>query len=312
MSTYGKRLAISPKENMPKKTGSVTKSVSQEGDAPVLTPTTSTPKTVPVLVPTTTAPKTVSHEANKDTLVKIELLTINNKPFFGHISDDELIYIWVNVLNRRREELFGVTSTKTLTRNVRATYKLYEPVKIHDVFGQEVFSYRKCLDDGTTEEVTGKILGYGSEKPVKLGELTKITVKTGFGIEASGVINWLKLYGTVASQHGYKTNPETGLKTDVFETEIVLKKHVEEFLPMYGVKAQVHYGGIPRMCNRCYMSGHIRRECNNRKKDWIEFVASLVDGGVDPELLGSWNAAITRWKNANSDPDTRMQRQRPQ
>lgn len=266
MSTYGKRMASSPKESLTKKgTGQ-------------------------------------NHETDLDTLVKIEFETINGKPYLGQISDDELIYVWVKVFNRNKDELFGLTSTKTLTRNVRATFKLKKPVKLHEVFPSALFSYEKFLDDGGSEEITGKIIGFGASKPAEIGELAKVTVKTNFGVEATGVLNWLKLYGTVASQHEFVTNPNTGLKTDVFETNIVLKKHIEEYLPMYGQKVQVHYPGIPRMCNRCYLTGHLRRDCNNKKRDWIVYVIGLIeDGGINKEYVGSWKNAISRWKDANSN-----------
>ncbi len=244
------------------------------------------------------------HETDPDTLVKIELDSINDKPFYGQVSDDELLYIWVGVFERQKEELFGITSTKSLTRNVRATYKLNEPFNLRSLKGP-VFKYEKYLDDGTVEVISGKIISYDTVKPAVLGEPTKITVKTNFGVEPTGVLNWLKLYGTVAPQYGFrnKTNAagiSLGLKTDVFETEIALNKHIEEFLPMYGQKVQVYYAGIPRQCNRCYVVGHLRKECNNKKIDWIEYVQRLVASGVDISLIGNWTKAIDRWKNANS------------
>lgn len=267
MSNYGKRVASSPRETMSKKgTGQ-------------------------------------NHETDLDTLVKIEFETINGKPYLGQVSDDELIYIWVQVFKRNKDELFGTTSTKTLTRNVRATFKLRAPVKLHEVCETGFFSYEKFLDDGASEVITGRVIGFGSTKPAEIGELTKITVKTNFGVEPAGILAWLKLYGTVASQHDFKTNTNTGLKTDVFETEIVLKKHIEEYLPMYGQKVQVYYPGIPRMCNRCYLVGHLRRDCNNKKRDWVAYIISLINDGVKKELVGSWKNAITRWENANSNPE---------
>ena len=148
------------------------------------------------------------------------------------------------------------------------------------------------------------IIGYNIVKPVELGELTKITVQTNFGVEATGVLNWLKLYGSTTSQFEFRTNPDTGLKTDIFETEIVLKQHIDEYLPMYGQKVQVNYPGIPRMCNRCYLVGHMRRDCNNKKQDWVAHIANLIDNGrVKKELIGSWKNAVARWKNANSKPE---------
>jgi hypothetical protein len=267
MSIYGKRVAVSPKENMAK-----------EGSGQN------------------------SFETDVETLVKIEFETINGKPFFGQVSDDELLYLWVTVLNRQKDELFGVTSTKSLTRNVRATFKLKVPVKLTEIFESGTFSYEKYPDEGQCEIITGKILGYDAKKPAELGELTTVTVKTNFGIEANGILNWLKLYGSVTSKHDFITNPRTGLKTDVFEAEILLRKHIEEYLPIYGQKAQVYYPGIQRMCNRCYKTGHLRRECNNLKRDWVAYIVELVEvGGIKRELIGSWRNAVVKYLNAGND-----------
>lgn len=268
--SYGKRQASSPKDNMAKKGSGQ------------------------------------NHETDLDTLVKIELETINGKQYLGQVSDDELIYIWVQVFKQNKDELFGVTSTKTLTRNVRATYKLKNPKKLSEIQDSATFEYEKFLDDGASELITGRIVGFGASKPAEIGELTKVTVKTNFGVEATGILNWLNLYGTVASQWDFKVNPNTGLRTDVFETEIVLKKHIDEYLPMYGQKVQVFYPGIPRMCNRCYSVGHLRRDCNNKKVDWIAHIAGLIEqNGIKKELIGSWKNAIARWENANSNPDVK-------
>jgi hypothetical protein len=247
------------------------------------------------------APK-VSHETDPSTIVKIELLTLNEKPYFGQVSDEEILYIWVTIFKRAKEELFGTTSTKTLTRNVRITYKLHQSLDVKEFAQGPNFRYEKHLEDGSVEVVTGRIVGYDALRAVEIGEVTKVTVKTNFGVDAAGIISWLKLYGTVAPQYGFTTNSNTGLKTDVFETEICLKRHIEEYLPMHGQKCQINYPGIPRQCNRCYLVGHMRRECNNKKRDWIEYVRDLVAGGVKLELVGSWSKAIERYENANSNP----------
>jgi hypothetical protein len=294
MSNYGKRSATSPRENIQKRITVVTPPLSS---MPPKKPAAavrheSDPGTIPAA--------NIRHESDPGTIVRIELETINEKPYFGQVSDEEVLYIWSKVFKRKIEELFGTTSTKSLTRNIRITYKLHAPVNVTEAFDGQHFRYQKFLDDGSVETVTGKIFGFGA-KPAEIGEVTRITVKTHFGIEPSGIINWLKLYGTVAPQAGFVTNKNTGLKSDTFETEIVLKRHVEEFLPIYGQKCQVNYPGIPKMCNRCYKQGHFRRDCNNPKRDWVEYVKSFIDEEkVSVDYIGDWTKAIERWNNANA------------
>ena len=242
----------------------------------------------------------LKHEADVNTIVRIELETINEKPFFGQASDEELLYIWVQVFKRKKSELFGTTSSKSLTRNVRAIYKLNEPIRLEDLSESATFSYEKYLDDGGLEVITGKILGYGAQKPAEIGDQVKVQVKTNFGVQPSGIINWLKLYGSICSPFEFVKNPNTGLRTDVFEVELTLRRHIKEFLPMYGQKVTVSYPGIPKMCNRCYTPGHLRRDCNNKKRDWAAYIVHLTEvEGVNAELIGSWKNAVQRWKAAN-------------
>ncbi len=247
-------------------------------------------------------PVTENYEADPDSLVKIELETLNGKPFYGQVTDDELMYIWIEVLKRTKAELFGTSSTKTLTRNVRAIYKLNKPAKLKDMFQSERFGYEKYLDDGSVEAITGKILGFNAIKAAEIGDLVKVSIKTNFNTEPGGILKWLKLYGATTSHHDYVVNPATGLKSDVFEAELVLHRHIPEYLPIFGQKAQVFYPGMPRMCNRCYVPGHLRRDCNNVKKDWVAYIVGLLADGLDPSLIGSWKNAVTRWKNANQNP----------
>jgi len=267
-----KRPAISPKINMPKKSVTVTQSSQRS-----------------------------KFETSLDLVVKIELISINDKPYYGQISDDELMYIWVQVFKRSKDELFGAIGTKSLNRLVRATYKLRNPTKLRDITKTEEFSYEKFLDEGRIEVVRGRFLGFNSQKPVEIGQKAIITVKTNFGVEADGVTNWLQLYGTVYSQSFVK-NETTGLMTDIIEAEMVLKAHIPEYLPIYGQKCLVNYPGIPKLCNKCYTFDHFRRECRNKEREWIEYVIQLTtDQKISHELKGTWKNAIQRWEKANAD-----------
>jgi len=234
-------------------------------------------------------------------VVKIELLTINNRPYFGEVSDDEQLYIWMSVLGRKKEEISGAFATKSLSRLVRITYRLVTPIKLREIYCTETFKYDKILDDDAFETITGRLLGYNCVKHVELGQRALITVKTNFGVEPEGVTNWLKLYGNVISQR-YLKNKETDLDTDVIEAEVVLKEHIPEYLPMYGQKCQVSYAGIPKLCNNCFMFNHYRKECKNKKMDCVEYIIQLImDQKISHELVGTWKNAMKRWEDANSD-----------
>lgn len=239
------------------------------------------------------------HETPSEKIVKVEFLSINGKPYFGQISDEELLFIWIEVFNKSRELLFGVKSTKSLNRNIRAIYKLTAPIKIEDEFPSEHFCYENLLGDGKIEKVSARILNY--KKVAEIGQLTKITVRTNFSVEPPGIINWLQKYGTVSSKYNFATNKSTGLYTDEFETEIVLQRHIPEFLPMYGQKTTVEYPGIPKACNKCYRTGHLKRDCTNVAREWIKYVVDLIEEDNIPiEFVGSWINAIKKYKESKN------------
>jgi hypothetical protein len=203
----GKRSATSPRENISKKPPS-----QLQLETPLK-------EIIPKKSSTSTQPQ---HETELKRLVKIEFETLNGKPFYSQVTNDELLHVWVSVFKRSLNDLFGVTSMKTLTRHVRATYRLKAPMNLSELDGPN-FSYENFLDDGAKEKTTGQILGFGAAKPAELGDVTIITVKTNSGVEASGVLNWLKLYGTLAPHSGFRTSKTSGLKTAIFETEIALR-----------------------------------------------------------------------------------------
>jgi len=244
-------------------------------------------------------PTRSKHETDPDKVVNIELVSINGNPFFGQISDQELLYIWTEVFLRKKEELFGVASTKSLTRLVRGKFKLNVPTKFSDIIKAEHFSYEKTLKDGKVEKIEGAVLGFNKVKPIELGKRAHIHVKTNFGVELEGVANWLRIYGSVY-QIDHIVNDNTGLCTDTVEAEVVLRDHIPEFLPMYGQKAQVIYPGVLKICVNCYTFGHYRKECGNRRRNWIEFAIQYIKE-KNINIDGLWKAAFKRWEQANAD-----------
>lgn len=246
------------------------------------------------------APTNSKFETRLDLLIKVEFLTINTRPYFGHVTDEELIYIWTKVFHFKKEDLFGAVSSKSLTRLARATYRSNKQGRLQDLFKAETFSYEKFVSEGVPEIVTARILGYNSKKPIELGKKETIRVKTNFGVEPEGVVKWLSIYGTV-HKHEYVINP-SGLRSDELAVEITLAKHVPEYLPMYGQKCLIIYPGIPKLCNKCYTFDHLSKECKNKPRVWIEYVMQLIsDLSLSTDLIGTWKNAIERWKAANAD-----------
>ena len=192
-----------------------------------------------------------------DSLVTVEINSINDKPFYGDITEDEALYLWIKVFGKQKSDLFGFITSKSLERHQRICFKLRKPTIPDDIYPEAIFKFKRYLDDGIAEVISGRILGHGVPKPVELGQKTKVTAKTNFKVDAPHVVAWLKKFGDVSMQTQFLANT-VGVFTDLIETEIILLHHIPEYLPIYGQKVLINYPGIPRICNHCYKTGHLQ------------------------------------------------------
>jgi len=231
------------------------------------------------------------------------VIGINDKLFYGSLAECEILYVWEKVLGRSREDIFAMSYSRSLTRNFKVTIKLNENLLPSEVYPEANFVYyRKSLEtpedpnaEPKDDAIHCRIIGYDSLRPVELGQLTRITVKTNdFSVTPKDILEWLGKYGSVSVNHDYEKN-SLGIRTDVFETEIALARHIPEYLPIAGRKVQVSYPGIPKSCNNCFQTGHLKRNCKLKKRDWLERVAEIRKAeGFDDSMFGGWIAILDR------------------
>ena len=234
------------------------------------------------------------------TLFKFEVTGINDKPFYGSLAECEILLIWEKTLGRSREEIYAMSYNRSLTRNFKVTIKLNLDIIPSEVYPEPTFIfYRKSSpdanDDDEGDAIHCKIIGYDNAKPVELGQVTRITARTNdFTVTPDEINAWLSKYGVVAKTYDYMRN-SLGLRSDIFETEIRLARHIPEFLPIAGRKVQISYPGIPKACNNCFGTGHMKRNCKSKKVEWITRVAELRKTGefVD-SMFGGWISILDR------------------
>jgi hypothetical protein len=244
-------------------------------------------------------PKASVSEA-EGSVVRFDVISINeNNKFYGSLTEAEILFVWEKVLGRSKDEIFGMTYNRSLTRNFRVTFKLNANLPPSSVYPEPSFVYFRPKPGSTDEEEVDallcKFVNYDAVKPAELGQLTRITVKTnGFSVPAPQILQWLGKYGSVSANHEYEKN-SVGLRTDVLETEIVLREHVPEFLPISGRKLLVSYPGIPKTCNHCYQTGHLKRDCKNKRLSWVDRVREMrASGKFTDDMFGGWVAIIER------------------
>ena len=206
-----------------------------------------------------------------------------------------MLHIWESVLKRSKDEIYAMSYKRSLTRNFRVTFKLPSQIEAAEIFPEPVFDYPRvnAEDPSKTDAITCRFVGYSNVKPAEIGQLTRITAVTNdFAVEPEQITRWLSKFQSVSSNYEFERN-SIGIRSDVLETEIVLQKHIPEYLPVAGRKVQISYPGIPRACNNCYQLGHMRRNCKASKREWIERVAEMRSTGeFEDELFGGWIAIL--------------------
>jgi len=225
-------------------------------------------------------------EPKNDSVILIDIVELNGKEYFGDISDDDVLYIWLEVFKRKIDELVGTKTFRNINRQTRISFKLNKPTTPAQFYPTSTFTFEKNLD--CIDIFKGVIIGHGNQRRLELGVRGIIKVTTFFKVEAPHVIAWLCHFGQVSAEYRIVKN-SCNINTDVTEFEVVLHTHVPEYLPIYGHKIAVFYPGMPRVCNNCYKTGHVRKLCKSPKALWIDYVEYLLKSGeFEVEIFGNW------------------------
>jgi len=244
----------------------------------------------------------VSNPAKEGSRIVIDAIGINDEIYYGNLSEPELVFIWEKIFQRSMEEVFGMTQRRSIKRNLRATFTLTHKITVSQVYPRENFVYRRKHPDAKTEDeydsIHCTIVGFNNPIPVEIGSFTRITASTcDFSVDPMEILPWLAKFGSVGTKYDYVRN-SVGVRTDVIETEIRIAKHVPEYLPVAGRKIQIGYPGIPRMCIKCFGTGHLKRSCRNKKVDRIDKVAEMrASGQFSDEMFGKWTSILYQNKN---------------
>ena len=89
------------------------------------------------------------------------------------------------------------------------------------------------------------------------------------------------------------SNKLTG--SGVIKTRMRIDYELPQYLPMYGQKVRLYYGGIEKTCTICYCNGHVRRECTNQKRQWISYVMDYMESHPDVpvDYYGRWSKIVS-------------------
>jgi hypothetical protein len=228
-----------------------------------------------------------------DTLIRVEIFRKNDKQFDGRLSRQNLVDVWTEALRKKEEDLDGFASIQIHGRALRVNYRLKKAVIVGEFIKKSEFEW-ECSNGSGCDFFTGKVIGL-SNSSAQIGEIVTVCVnRTALEFTDEQIKKWLVNFGKIEGTFVYNLD-KLGFKTDEIEVELKLKKHIPEFLPMYGRKIRIFYVGMKRQCNNCFGIGHLRADCQENKKDWFTFIDDLVKSEeYDLELFGEWPDVIKR------------------
>jgi len=233
-------------------------------------------------------------------VIEIEITHIDNEPYTTNMrSSDAIRDIYMGALKLDKNQIIGVQISWKGKPNI--SFRLKEKLNIDSL--PRTFSYEKkrVLEDGKiiSSTIGCVIKGVKPKKPLDDGTRTIVFEKCGWKITHEQIEQWSSIYGTVLSKVTESTDND--LDPDVqpegntvgcgnLQITVKLKKPMPQFLPMHGYKVRIYYQGISRVCTNCYKTGHIRKECPNPNKPWLNFVVDFITDNeqIPEEYFGFW------------------------
>ena len=138
---------------------------------------------------------------------------------------------------------------------------------------------------------------------------------TQYKLENDQIVQWLAQYGDVLTdvQEDQKevNAREVDNDSDLSDTErdylkcivnrgcgtlkvkMIITKEIPQYIPMYGRKIRLYYRGIIKTCTNCYQNGHQKRDCNNKKRQWISYVMDFMNTNeMQTDMYGRWSKVV--------------------
>ena len=64
---------------------------------------------------------------------------------------------------------------------------------------------------------------------------------------------------------------------------------------MRGRKIEIYYSGNQQTCLNCYQPGHKKKDCENQKREWIDYVVEFVSThDYEPSMYGKWHQIVSK------------------
>ena len=251
------------------------------------------------------------NEGSYRTEFDVEILTINGEPFRGTVTRQEAKHsIYRDALGCPFSNFRGVRLGYKTSPTV--TFMLKQPINIDDFASFQNFTFcRSYIKGGQSvkDVLECKIRGVrtvsGDEATASYSdEWTRVVKIEGcdYKITEDMILSWLAAYGTIQSElvedvFEDSEDSEGTNATGIYSVKIKLANDIPQLLPMDGRRIKIYYRGIRKLCTSCF-GKHFRKDCNNEKVQWIDYVAQFVNDNPDftKEQYGNWITILERRK----------------
>ena len=72
-------------------------------------------------------------------------------------------------------------------------------------------------------------------------------------------------------------------RTGIYSLRMIVDNEIPELIPLDGLRVKLQYQGVTKLCTGCY-GKHLRRDCNEKKITWKDYVEYFVESNPDIPL----------------------------
>lgn len=232
-------------------------------------------------------------------LVQIEILGLNGQSFAGSLDRKEAIHIWCSVLGLEKSLIVGVSFKKQIKRNLILNVKLNKRINIDSDIARPDFSYNRGApkEDGSFDILNGRVLGVRriggppQQDQRQNSPFTRVNIYgLHYEVSKEKLTEWLNKFGQLFGEFAeIMDRDDTSIGTGDLTCLMKITKPIPCFLPIAGKKIRVAYKDMQTICGNCFSIGHMVKDCKNRRRDWLDYVAFLRETGrFEDEMFGDW------------------------
>ena len=229
-------------------------------------------------------------------MINVEITGLNGQPFKGTFNRSDGFELFEKALKLELDKLWGLSIWYQGTPRVR--YKLKETIHLESAFPRDDFMYEREKDN-QRDFINGRILGY--RKPPEqrtdqsqfnpIGNTVRVNLYgCSYNFKREQVEEWIHHFGEqISAQEEIMDRERPSFGTGDISVKVKLRKHIPQFLPMYGKRIRVAYREMTSLCTNCFEPGHVRGGCTSERVPFVQYVKVFRrESSIPDHCFGNW------------------------